>query len=296
MILSSPRRHDVVAMYRIKNEERWIKRSLERTLLVADTVVLFDDGSTDRTEDEVRSLLGNAYETFNSRRGWVKYSSIDTFGPFFIYYIHSPFAYAEVEIERVSEIRDKNYLWSFVKAMCRHSWVLALDGDEMLSLQAVRKFPFMLKMMESQNVDVVTFPFIYLWDKEDQQRVDGLYGNAPGEKIKQLKFPRMFTPRRLTERQRFDQRFAWQGSWGGFHCGSVPMEGFTPDGAPVKGAAQNLPIIHFGYIDEELRQAKFEFYNRIDPGNTFEGEYKHIIGVPDRWCPGPVELAPWEDK
>ena len=40
---------NIVAMYRIKNEEKWIKKSLESVLDICSEVVILDDGSTDDT-------------------------------------------------------------------------------------------------------------------------------------------------------------------------------------------------------------------------------------------------------
>ena len=40
---------NIVAMYRIKNEEKWIKKSLESVLDICSEAVILDDGSTDNT-------------------------------------------------------------------------------------------------------------------------------------------------------------------------------------------------------------------------------------------------------
>src|SRR3972149_4986157 len=86
------------------------------------------------------------------------------------------------------------------------------------------------------------------------------------------------------------------GSKGGSHRGSIPRENFRPNGVDPVAAISAQRLIRFGYWDGEDRQRKFEFYNRIDPGNTFEGEYRHIIGQPHQHAPGPVVLVPWEDQ
>ena len=38
---------NIVAMYRVKNEERWIKKSLESIFELCSKIVVLDDGSTD---------------------------------------------------------------------------------------------------------------------------------------------------------------------------------------------------------------------------------------------------------
>ena len=40
---------NIVVTYRIKNEERWIEKSLESVLDICSEVVILDDGSTDDT-------------------------------------------------------------------------------------------------------------------------------------------------------------------------------------------------------------------------------------------------------
>src|SRR6266508_4116056 len=44
-------RATTLGLYRVKNEDRWITMSLERTLEVADEVILLDDHSTDMTRE-----------------------------------------------------------------------------------------------------------------------------------------------------------------------------------------------------------------------------------------------------
>jgi hypothetical protein len=62
------------------------------------------------------------------------------------------------------------------------------------------------------------------------------------------------------------------------------------------GGLAHDPVVHFGYLDEAERQRKYVFYNKIDPGNQVEGEYRHIIGEPDVHAPGPVELVAYKDE
>jgi glycosyltransferase involved in cell wall biosynthesis len=292
-------------MARIKNEGRWIARCLDRTWPVASTIVLFDDGSTDNT-------LNCAINTFidvkrvESSPGIEIYTGTVLFDkdvPFLerqtllgsLHILRSPFAGAVRPKERVSEIRDKNLLWSYVKACVDADIILCLDGDEMLSKAAIRAFPTLCREMVLENSgDVLLFPFIYLWDREDRQRVDGIYGwHEDGRR--RLLFPRLFTIVRQDEQLLFDQRFEWFGSRGGFHCGSIPNSDFRPRALEPKRVVCDLPIVHFGYFDAKMRQEKWEFYNRIDPNNEFEGRYMHIIGEPNQHAPGPVAFEPWED-
>ena len=47
---------NIVAMYRIKNEERWIKKSIESVLDICSEVIILDDGSTDNTVEICQSM------------------------------------------------------------------------------------------------------------------------------------------------------------------------------------------------------------------------------------------------
>lgn len=283
-------REDWVCMMRCRHEERWIRRSLERTFEVCKTVILLDDGSENDLmwQESMRSVLQGPLHRGSTPE--IVSSTFHSSGPRQLHYLSSPFRPAVREKEAVSEIRDKNFLWSYAKARANFTHVLCLDGDEMLSKEAIRQWPRIEEVLENGTADVLTIPFIYLWDSESQRRVDGLYGDDGRDGLPRLRFPRIFTIRRVSEEKLFDMRFSWQGTKGGFHCGSIPQEGFGFSGGVVAA-----PVVHFGYIDEALRQRKFVFYNTIDPHNKFEGEYRHIIGQPDQHAPGPVQSVSWED-
>jgi glycosyltransferase involved in cell wall biosynthesis len=282
-------REDWVCMMRCRNEERWIARSLERTFEVCKTVVLFDDGSTDAMWQHAVEAVGPS--TSLALPGAMIYHSEDDAR--LLHYLPSPFSLAVREKERVNEIRDKNVLWYYIKARTEFKHVLCLDGDEMLSREAIRKWSKIEQALEADS-DILTVPFVYLWDSEQQARVDGIYGNLP-DGAQRLRFPRIFTIKRVTPQSLFDMHFSWHGTKGGFHCGSIPQTRFETELGAFRGGFINAPVVHMGYIDDPLRQRKFVFYRSIDPGNKAEGEYLHIIGEPDVHAPGPVQLVPWED-
>lgn len=284
-------RDQTACMMRVRNESRWIRRSLERTFQVAKTVVLWDDGSEDETIAEALATVIPDSKIFKGQ------------SPFAVCYndralhvISSPFRqYVVRPKEAVNEIRDKNCLWAYCKSSVEFTYMLCLDGDEVLSLEAIREWPRAIEQMVSS--DILHLPFIYVWDAENVRRVDGIYGDVPSASppYAKLNFPRLFTIERLTVGQLFDTCFMWFGTQGSMHCGSIPRQNFRPYETEPKSAFIRLPVVHLGYIDEELRRRKYEFYNRVDPGNQAEGEYKHIIGLPDVHAPGPLEFVPWED-
>lgn len=277
-------------MYRVRNEGRWIRRSLERTFEVCKTVVILDDGSDDNTREESIKAMG-PFPGFLPPGGSPEIFTVTgDYGGHQLHYVRSPFRPSVREKEAVSEIRDKNFLWSYAKSRVNFTHMLCLDGDEMLSREAIRQWPHIEDLLASSH-EVLTVPFIYLWDADDKRRVDGLYGDDGRDGSPRLRFPRIFTVSRQSPETLFDQRFVWNGVKGGFHCGSIPQEGFS-----FRGGFVAAPVVHFGYIDDDLRQRKFVFYNTIDPHNKFEGEYRHIIGQPDQHAPGPVQLVEWRDE
>lgn len=302
-------RADVACMMRIRNEDRWIRRVVERAFEVAQTVVILDDGSDDHTVNKCFQAVRGYPESenisalvhvdsptrLNGSEGLVSvYQNEDDDNDNTLHIIHSPFRPATVRpLQAVSEIRDKNFLWEYCKSNVPFRHMLCLDGDEILSRAFVENFSKVEQSL-ADGTDMVIIPFVYLWDVEGKQRVDGIYGPA-GDGYPRLRFPRLFSIDRMTPDQLHVMRFSWEGTKGGFHCGSIPRENFRPQrGEPVTGTYVH-PIIHLGYLHDADRRRKFEFYNRIDPHNTFEGEYKHIIGEPDVHAPGPLEFAEYVD-
>jgi hypothetical protein len=177
---------------------------------------------------------------------------------------------------------DRQFLWDIVRTRTECPYILSLDGDEMLSKKAIRTMPQIWDAFAANKADLFAFPFIYLWDDEHLARMDAWYGQH-------AVFTRMFNLEHLTPQEIRALRFPMTDNT--LHGGSIPMERFK-----ARGGKANAPIVHFGYVDEDLRKRKFEWYTGIDPGNTMEGEYLHIIGLPDKWCPSPPVLVPWEDE
>ena len=264
-------RDDVLCMMRIKNEGRWIRRSLERTWQVAKTVVIFDDHSTDNTFTEAVGPMGKHYDGRNNGMAMTLWTASGQERE--LHYLKSPF------LETVDEVRDKNRLWEYVCTLpFRH--VLCLDGDEMLSLSAIRGFAGACHQLEQGGASVIVMPFIYLWNGEDQRRIDGVYND--------IHHARLFTIDRAPNYR--NARFHARGR-AGFHCGSIPEE--------LNLGHRLMPemrVIHFGYIDNEIRHRKLEFYTELDPNNEGEGYYKHIVGDSNHLAPGPLRLVQYRDQ
>lgn len=263
-------------MMRVRNEGRWIRRSLERTFEVAKTVVIFDDHSTDATKDEALQAISGCVQLpdrIREIREGASAESLSIHGKqCHLTYRCSPF------LDDTDEVRDKNFLWEIVCSF-KFRAVLCLDGDEMLSREAIRKFPEALDRLENGGASVIVMPFVYLWDGEDRRRIDGVYND--------IRHARLFTVDRAPNYR--EARFFARGR-AGFHCGSIP------ENLNNGHIGMDMPVIHFGYIDAPLRHKKLAFYTALDPDNEGEGYYKHIVGDPNHLAPGPLRLVEYIDQ
>lgn len=135
----------ICSMMRIKNEQRFIARSIESQLPVSDQLFIMDDHSTDETREICRS-----------------YPKVTLF--------ESPFA-------GLNETRDKNWLLEKVeKLVPEATWCICIDGDEELAAGSTEQIRW---IVDRQGASQGTFRFqvIYLWDSEAQYRADGIYAN-----------------------------------------------------------------------------------------------------------------------
>lgn len=222
---------------RIKNESRWIERVIRAAMLACDRVFVMDDNSTDDTVKICRKIRG-------------------------VKVFRSPF-------KGIDESRDKNWLLERVyeaipeedthytrgNPECPH-WMLAIDGDEELVAEDAE---VIRQLVQIPNIHAWAMRILYLWDSPDQIRVDGVY--------RDFSRPSLF---RLMNRQ-FRYMTTPFGNGANFHCSSIPQE--------LIGTSQRSParLLHWGYIDRELRLKKFEFYNRVDPENAAEDQYRHMV-------------------
>lgn len=232
----------IYGLLRVKNEARWINRVIASIQPVCDQILVLDDHSTDGTPDICRRLSCIVFDS---------------------------------EFDGIHEARDKDFLLARVwEVATEGDWCLMIDGDEMLhplDHDAVKA------AVNSAMAPSYSLPIVYLWDREDQQRVDGRYSSSWR--------PSLF---RLTHRGLKFQRTEFGGN---FHCTSVPEE--------LISCAAAIParLLHLGYLHREDRVRKYEWYNRVDPNNEVEDRYRHMV-VGDlfpadskfRWG-GPLQLA-----
>lgn len=241
----------IFGMLRVRNETRWVEETVRRMLLACERVFVFDDGSTDGTP-EFCEQLGESVTV-----------------------IRSPFR--EPVDQGLDETRDKNYLLNRVMGCVSDIhlrgnpqspfWALCLDGDEWLDPVDV---PQLKKTLQHTPSHAFSLPIKFLWDSELSQvhipghrrvRVDGVY-----RRFCDVGRPSVF---RL-----FNAAFRFQSTpWGGnFHCSSIPQELLGHAHIPIPVACW-----HLGYNDKADRLRKYEWYNRIDPGNQVEDCYRHMV-------------------
>jgi O-antigen biosynthesis protein len=207
----------MTCLLRVKNESRWIARCIASIRPLCDRVLVMDDHSTDGTPQLCAAIPG--VEVFDS-----------------------PFS-------DLNESRDKTWLLDKARDA---DWILMIDGDEMLAAGAAESIRSAIAIPWAQ---CLSLRILYLWDSEDQVRMDGVYGN--------FRRPSIFRPG--------NHRFRATGVGGNFHCSNAPRA-LWESVHPVDAA-----ILHFGYLHREDRLRKYDFYSLQDPNNSAEDYYRHVI-------------------
>lgn len=144
----------IVAMYRIKNEERWIKKSLESISDICSSIVILDDGSQDNTV-EICKKFDKVVDIHHQE--------------------NLPF----------DVVRDGNKLLEMALEQ-KPDFILRLDGDEIIQPNA-RKLLFEELTILYPNTSIYEFQSITIWDKPSQYRYDGVYSNIWAPKLLRLK-------------------------------------------------------------------------------------------------------------
>jgi glycosyltransferase involved in cell wall biosynthesis len=228
-------------MLRIRNEARWIREVLESVLPVCERIFVLDDHSEDETV-EICEQFGGMVTVLRSH-----FTGLD-------------------------ETRDKNFLLQHIMGDVQERgegihltgspdspfWVLAIDGDEVLSKNGPAEIR---RVLAETEYNAFKLPIRYLWNARHVIRVDGVYRN--------FSRPSLF---RLMNRA-----FTFQSTpyGGNFHCSSIPQELLGQAvAAPPCGEAE---ILHLGYLHREDRIRKFHWYNEMDPNNHAEDCYRHMV-------------------
>lgn len=159
----------------------------------------------------------------------------------------------KVEIERI-RVNTRhgglinNYLYTWASKF-DPNWIISFDIDEVFKDQDIEKVKELLKT-SPEKPTAYSFPMLYLWDKEDQYRADGQYATVKVMRLYQYihnKFP-------LLRREH----------------GVLCPEGW---GLFMDKKEATLPILHYGYLEEEVRKQKYLYYKSRDNMEN----YDHII-------------------
>jgi glycosyltransferase involved in cell wall biosynthesis len=174
----------------------------------------------------------------------------------------------------LDEARDKNFLLERI-ASENPEWILWIDGDEVLENSGPEKIR--AAVAQASRASAWYLRIAYLWDDPNQVRIDGLFGSF-----------RRLSLFRLRDQPAARLKFRVTGHGGNFHCGNVP------DGLIGEHRDLAVRLKHYGYLTQEQRLRKYDFYTHTDPGNLLEDNYQHLLGVPGaRHAPGPMQLIPW---
>ncbi len=154
----------------------------------------------------------------------------------------------------LNEVRDKNWLLDRAQEIGTVDWVVSIDGDEVLMAGMTGKL--LAAMGGTGDAECLSLRILYLWDSEHRVRVDGVYGDFHRESV--------FRPT--------GERFVGRDGANNFHCGNVPWKI-----RQKRAVLRDVPLLHFGYMDQEDRVRKYHWYNEKDPGNRTEDGYRHMV-------------------
>jgi hypothetical protein len=167
------------------------------------------------------------------------------------------------------ERRDRNELIQAAKDLGAN-WILSLDIDELLEPKATKELITRLINPPSPLVRAYAFTWANFWNSPEYVRTDGIFGSQAGVRLVKITSG---TP------------LITLGDSQGMHCGNVPQY-------PIDSVRPtSIQILHYGYLSEEERYRKYEFYEKTDkekrPDLIGAQDYYHIIDETN------LRLAKW---
>ena len=201
----------IVAACRVKDGAKYLEKTLPRISEFADEIVILNSAlTTDNTEEVCRRfpkvvLIEKDHDDDNG--------------------------YAEE--------KSRNHVLDM--AYSRHpDWIYCFDADEMPVERVKLKLD---KLTNPANPEILfwAFPIVHLWNGENQQRLDGVWGRFyQGRMFRALPGLRI------------------KGGNSLIHCGSTPN--FPPENMGIS----TVKIIHYGNLDANDRAKKYDRYTKID--------------------------------
>ena len=133
----------ILGVYWIKNESRFIEKSLKSVTEICSEIIVMDNNSTD---DTVEICSG-----FDKVTEIIKRKDLP-----------------------LDEVRDKNILYEHARKT-NPDFILAVDGDEIF-MQHASEILFEELSTIHPDSDVFEFQFLTLWDNVNTIRTDGIFG------------------------------------------------------------------------------------------------------------------------
>lgn len=144
----------IVAMYRLKNEERWIEKSLKATSEICSDIVVLDDDSTDRTL-EICKKFSNVVDIHHQ-------SNLP-----------------------LDEARDRNVLLKLALKQ-NPDFIFTIDGDEIIQPNSKKILDEELNVIYPDK-HVFDFQVLNIWDHPDQYKYEGFHGVSWTRRLVRIK-------------------------------------------------------------------------------------------------------------
>ena len=159
----------------------------------------------------------------------------------------------------LDEVRDRNILLELALKL-DPDYILTIDGDEVLMPNSKEILYEELSVLYP-NAKVLYLQILDVWDKPNQIRIDGIYGKT-------------WSPRLIkVEKTSPILKFYSTKYDGNLHCYNSLIEEIQE----TYFYNSTVKLLHYSNFNKEIRQKKFEYYNKIDPNSIEQDGYKHVI-------------------
>jgi len=212
----------IAGMIRVRDEARWIERVVKAIQPICSDVYILDDHSTDAT---AMICAGIGCDV-----------------------IPSPFT-------ELNESAEMQFLFEHAMA-AKPDWIISIDGDEELEQGGAEKIRLAIEVAD--GVSYFTLKIVYLWDRVDQVRVDGVYSN--------FRRKRVFKPEP-------GAAFVGNNTKHNLHCGGAG----NIKNLSGRWEALDVNLLHYGYLYAEDRMRKYLWHQQVEPNNLAEDRFRHIV-------------------